>query len=177
MWMNQQGKEVSMPAFNYKVQFAPYIKDRSKFHTIRALRTNPAKTGDTLYHYTGMRNSRGEKAVRIIAPTPCTVACTLFFEQEDITLIDSVFTKEYVNAQHINDLISDIKIGAYRCRALSDTEKILMAWHDGFRTKEPAGIKNFEMMQQFFFRTHTPPFFINLFSWHPQPQFISYLNV
>jgi len=43
-----------MPALNFHKQFAPAVEDGSKRQTIRALRKHPIRSGDHLYHYTGM---------------------------------------------------------------------------------------------------------------------------
>ena len=47
-----------MPAFSFKKQFVEPIQNGTKHHTIRAERKDgrvPAKAGDTLYLYCGMR--------------------------------------------------------------------------------------------------------------------------
>ena len=55
-----------MPALNFKQQFAEAVKDGYKRQTIRALRKNPIKEGDTLYLYTGMRTKNCEKLNEVI---------------------------------------------------------------------------------------------------------------
>ena len=44
-----------MPALNFKKQFAPKVESGEKRQTIRVIRKNPFKVGDSLYLYTGMR--------------------------------------------------------------------------------------------------------------------------
>ncbi len=44
-----------MGLYNFKARFVPFVLDGSKTHTIRAKRRYPAKPGDTLYLYTGLR--------------------------------------------------------------------------------------------------------------------------
>lgn len=60
-----------MPALSYQKQFVPLVESGAKPHTIRAERKDgrvPAKIGDTLYQYTGMRT----KACRKICEDICT---------------------------------------------------------------------------------------------------------
>jgi len=72
-----------MPALNFKPQFAPMVRagiDTAfakanpgiypKRQTIRAMRKNPIKEGDTLYLYTGMRT----KNCRKLGETVCKSA-------------------------------------------------------------------------------------------------------
>lgn len=65
-----------MPAFNFKEQFADDVADGSKRRTIRRgrlkpkqkVRVAPAKPGDILKLYTGMRH----KSCRLLATARCT---------------------------------------------------------------------------------------------------------
>lgn len=46
-----------MPALNFKKQFADVVETGEKRCTIRAIRKRQFRTGDTLYHFTGMRSA------------------------------------------------------------------------------------------------------------------------
>ncbi|MCK5610976.1 ASCH domain-containing protein [Candidatus Pacearchaeota archaeon] len=50
-----------MPALNFKKEFAPLVESGKKKQTIRQVRKNPIKAGDTLYLYTGMRTKQCRK--------------------------------------------------------------------------------------------------------------------
>ena len=55
-----------MPAINFQKQFAEVVENGSKRQTIRAIRKNPIKKGDTLYLYTGMRTKSCKKLWTVI---------------------------------------------------------------------------------------------------------------
>jgi hypothetical protein len=59
-----------MPALSYHTQFATAVEVGQKLQTIRALRKVPIKSGDILYHYTGMRT----KACRRLGVSTCRSA-------------------------------------------------------------------------------------------------------
>lgn len=44
-----------MGLYNFKPQFAPWILDGSKKHTIRPVRRNPDRPGNKVHLYTGLR--------------------------------------------------------------------------------------------------------------------------
>lgn len=50
-----------MPAYNFKRQFAPLVKNGTKRTTIRVPRQRPTQVGETLHLYTGMRTKQCEK--------------------------------------------------------------------------------------------------------------------
>jgi hypothetical protein len=70
--------------YNFQERFVPFIESGEKTHTIRAGRKYPAKVGDTLHLYTGLRR-RGpiiqklasgdvvrQKMARLLMRAPCT---------------------------------------------------------------------------------------------------------
>lgn len=63
-----------MPALNYSEQFAGKVESGEKRQTIRKIRKNPIKKGDTLFQYTGMRT----KKCRKLREDVCTHAIPLF---------------------------------------------------------------------------------------------------
>lgn len=46
-----------MPAINFKKEFVPLVESGEKTQTIRQVRKNPIKKGDTLYLYSGLRTN------------------------------------------------------------------------------------------------------------------------
>ena len=55
-----------MPAYNFKVEFAPLIEGGRKRQTIRKRRRRPTKVGDILYLYTGMRTKNCRSLGRVV---------------------------------------------------------------------------------------------------------------
>ena len=56
-----------MGLYNFKKQFAPFILEGSKTHTIRAMRAHPEKPGNMLHLYTGLR----QKGATLLFRAPC----------------------------------------------------------------------------------------------------------
>lgn len=56
-----------MGIYNFQERFVPFIVSGEKTHTIRAVRANPDKPGNTLHLYTGLRH----KGARLLARVPC----------------------------------------------------------------------------------------------------------
>jgi len=53
--------------YNFQQRFVPKILSGEKTHTIRAIRANPDKPGNTLHLYTGLRH----KGARLLMRVPC----------------------------------------------------------------------------------------------------------
>lgn len=64
-----------MPAYNFKPQFARYIMDGDKTHTIRQPRKRPTVKGDALYLYTGMRTKNARRI--LVAKCKCVLPVTI----------------------------------------------------------------------------------------------------
>jgi hypothetical protein len=64
-----------MPAYNFKRQFAPRVKDGTKRTTIRRTRKRPTRPGDTLYHYVDQRLPTCEKLLTAVCTSvqPITI--------------------------------------------------------------------------------------------------------
>jgi hypothetical protein len=73
-----------MGLYNFQERFVPFIESGEKTHTIRAKRKHPAKVGEILHLYTGLRR-RGpiiqklasgdvvrQKMARLLMRVPCT---------------------------------------------------------------------------------------------------------
>jgi hypothetical protein len=52
--------------YNFQKQFIPFIMSGNKTHTIRAERKYPAKPGETLYLYIGLRTKKAKKIAEVI---------------------------------------------------------------------------------------------------------------
>lgn len=63
-----------MGLYNFQQRFVPFIRARTKKHTIRAIRANPDKPGNTLHLYAGLRT----KKARLIARVICTAIDTIW---------------------------------------------------------------------------------------------------
>lgn len=57
-----------MGLYNFQKRFVPFIESGEKTHTIRAKRKHPAKAGEMLHLYTGLR----QKGARLLMRVPCT---------------------------------------------------------------------------------------------------------
>jgi uncharacterized protein YqfB (UPF0267 family) len=56
-----------MGLYNFQKRFAPFILSGEKTHTIRSVRANPDKPGNTLHLYTGLR----QKGAQLLMRVPC----------------------------------------------------------------------------------------------------------
>ena len=56
-----------MGLYGFQKRFVPFILSGEKTHTIRAIRANPDKPGNTLHLYTGLRR----KGARLLMRVPC----------------------------------------------------------------------------------------------------------
>jgi hypothetical protein len=56
-----------MGLYNFQSRFVPKILSGEKKHTIRSIRVNPDKPGNTLHLYTGLR----QKGARLLMRVPC----------------------------------------------------------------------------------------------------------
>lgn len=125
-----------MPAYSFQERFIPSIQDGSKDHTIRALRkgrSRHALPGDKLYLYYGMRT----KWCRKIGEAICRAVRRVWISEEGIALEGTELPY------------------------MSDEERELFAWKDGFRPEgstadNPAGA--FALMLRFWKLTHQLPF-------------------
>ena len=54
-----------MGLYNFQPRFVPFILDGRKTHTIRAVRANPDKPGNTLHLYSGLRTKRAKLLARV----------------------------------------------------------------------------------------------------------------
>lgn len=71
-----------MPALNFKEQFTEAVESGLKKQTIRTVRKNPIKVGDTLYLYTGMRTKKCRQLKTVI----CKKVKRFFLSYGDINV-------------------------------------------------------------------------------------------
>ena len=157
-----------MALLGYKKQFAPFVKDGSKTHTIRKRRKHPPKPGSMLYHYEGLRT------------VSCTKLCETPFKKLQTICINSkgvvyTFSRRLTDEEvkvlsdpYFGALVFDFIINGESTHYLSPVEKDQLAWRDGFRPDgtsldAPAGA--FKMMFKFFKQTHGLPFVGDFIHW------------
>jgi len=103
-----------MPAFNFKKQFVPFIRAKTKRHTIRADQKDGkprAKVGDVLHHYCGMRT---KSCFRIVPPVICTKVEPITITENPLPMATPRF---------------EVTVGGY---VLDKSEKERLAQADGF---------------------------------------------
>ena len=153
-----------MPAFSFKGQFVPYVEDGSKPHTIRNRRKHPAKVGDKLFLYFGLRTKWSRKLrEEVCSATHSLVICdtlgVIFYKR---ALTDDELQEAVKNP--VNSLLPVDRI-------LISTDADLFAWKDGFRPKDATQkhpIGSFRMMLLFWKQTHILPWGGDIIYWSPK---------
>lgn len=102
-----------MGLYNFQKRFVPKILSGEKQHTIRAIRANPDKPGNTLHLYTGLR----QKGARLLMRVPCV-------KVEEIEIRAGIFFDE----NHASVTIDGVK--------LDREEREALARRDGFSNFE-----------------------------------------
>lgn len=67
-----------MGLYNFQPRFVPKIRSGEKTHTIRAIRINPDKPGNTLHLYIGLRT----RSVELLMRVPCTKVETISIDED-----------------------------------------------------------------------------------------------
>lgn len=129
-----------MPAYSFKERFVPMVLDGSKPHTIRNRRKHPARVGDPVYLFYGMRT----KFCRRLRAATCLKTCSIFihpvgsvflfngllaapnFTSNGLERMEAIWKIEIMN-------FIDVDGNPIGCRKLSAFEKERLAWLDGFR--------------------------------------------
>lgn len=153
-----------MPSYTFKPRFIPFLKDFTKRGTIRKIRNHPPRVGQMVSHFAGPRF----KPQRVIEKQPCTAVDTLIFlESGEIYRIEAHALNQ-PDADHMLDYIQQLQpvdlvtINGITAKKLSDREKNLLAWQDGFRTENTTGgdvIEGcFDLMLRWWKQTHSLPF-------------------
>lgn len=99
----------------FKRQFAPFVEDGSKTHTIRGARKIIPKAGDDCHCYVDPR----QKTMRLLGRWPCVKVDEIYINSRILS----------PTATHI-----DIRINGV---PLHWDEKSQLAWRDGFRDRGP----------------------------------------
>lgn len=102
-----------MGLYNFQKRFVPFILDGRKTHTIRGVRANPDKPGNTLHLYTGLRQKGATLLMRVLC-----------VRVEEIEIRDGIFGDENHAAVSID--------GA----SLDRSEREALAVRDGFESFE-----------------------------------------
>lgn len=151
-----------MPAYNFMKQFVPMVENGSKPHTMRSIRKNPAKPGDTLSLYTDQRTKR---ARLIIPPAPCLLVRTIFiFEDTDVVLLDDILDRADADLYMSN---KDELLSRPDANQLLVIQKNNLAFNDGFRIKEdPKRLYGcWDLMLEWVRKTHGLPYNGHLIYW------------
>ena len=111
----------------FKPQFAPYVLDGTKTHTIRATRKNPPRVGEICHCYTGLRT----KQCKLLGRWPCV-------KVERIAI-------QFGHAG-IRITIDD--------QTLDNMEAELFAIRDGFRPSNKAPFAALFAMRDFWVKAH-----------------------
>lgn len=151
-----------MPAYSFKLRFAPMVKDRTKRQTIRTFRKHPVKPGQKAHLYTGMRT----KNCQALLDSPqdiLDVKCIIITEDHRVILLNINWLSED-DIYRLNDSIYPEGVTP---QVLSKAEKDVFAWNDGFRHQDrPLSTDGcFDIMVRWFSMTHSMPFIGNVIYW------------
>lgn len=149
-----------MPAYSFQPRFVPYVKEGSKPHTIRDRRRYPAKVGDPVYLYTGMRTKWCQKIGEDTCKRTFSIAIYLY----GIVFYDRLLDKVELEAAKKNPF--DELLPVDRLLPIEECERL--AWLDGFRpdfaTKEnPSGA--FADMIRYWQQTRALPWAGDIIYW------------
>lgn len=157
-----------MGLYNFQERFVPFIQDGSKCHTIRSIRKNFTKVGDTMHLYHGLRQLK--PAMKLLDPSPvCTAKRTIvIFPANRIVLMTDI-----LNTQDAISLVEAGFLFEYG-RTLEDKECKELFYNDGFRAGEVFSITTafFSCLESM----HPLPFIGHLDVWHPNPSQLTYLK-
>jgi len=133
----------------------------------------PARVGQLISHFTGPRF----KPVRIIDKQPCTYVDSIFILEDGSVWIANNYTISQHEASIVlNFLIKEPAVQILKSEAcyvndiklnkLNETEKDLLAWHDGFRhTDKQFANGCFSIMFTWWKQTHQLPFAAHIIKW------------
>jgi hypothetical protein len=137
----------------FKRQFAPYVEDHSKTHTIRAMRKIAPRVGEICHCYVDPR----QKTMRLLGRWPCV--------RVEEVVIEGIWYR-----------CGEVFCGSISVAGnlLDENERDLLAWRDGFRhpplnEKEGLGYGGcFELMMEFW--RGRLPFVGQIIHWNPEVQ-------
>ena len=162
-----------MPAYSFNTRFVPMVVDGTKRQTIRARRKNPAKVGDTLYLYSGLRTKYCKK----LREDKCTATTTIIITKFNILLLDRRLTNDECDILRNYDISGKIEYKStfykiwpkgFFIQNLDTYPRNQLAWNDGFRPDESSFINPngcYELMKRYFAQTHELPFIGDIIYW------------
>jgi hypothetical protein len=127
-----------MPAYSFKERFVPMVVDGSKPHTVRSRRKYPAKVGDPVSLFFGMRT----KWCKRLRDETCLRTCSIFINDEAFYMFSGLLSNEYSAAQFgalytisglSNKEYEGLNGDKVTCKSLLLNECNRFAWLDGFR--------------------------------------------
>lgn len=137
-----------MPLLGFKRQFAAFVEEGSKEHTIRASRSIPIRVGDVLHCYVNPR----QKAMRLLGRWKCTAVSEI---------------RIWCDSSLPSSPLAYPTPGPFNYRVEIDgadldfQERDLLAWRDGFRFGSPdsgevsqSPKECFRLMIDFWMKTH-----------------------
>lgn len=157
-----------MPAYSFKERFIPMILNGTKSQTIRTRRRHPAKVGDTLYLYFGLRT----KYVRKLREETCIKTHSIAIDDTGaipyIIVYDTLLDKQELEIASRWPTHPDIWLDRPEATKLTGAAADLFAWKDGFRPEgsteqKPEGA--FLLMLRFWKQTHQLPWAGDIIYW------------
>lgn len=153
-----------MPSYSFKERFVPMVKDGSKRQTVRALRKNNPVPGQLAHLFYGLRTSNCKKlllpqfilqvkTVFITSPVDMVTPGNIFLFPE---MLSNYAIQTFID-KGIDELLKK-NCAEYK---LTDPERELFAWKDGFRhdgstEKNPKG--SYELMYRWWMQNNELPF-------------------
>ncbi len=151
-----------MPQYNFQPRFVSFVKEGSKTHTVRDRRKYPAKIGDPVYLFTGLRTKWSTRLV----DTKCSNTHSLAIYNYGIVFYSRLLDKielQVARESPFNELLPVKEI-----LSIQECEKF--AWRDGFRpegTTEETPEGAFELMLGFWNQKHATPWAGDIIYWLP----------
>jgi hypothetical protein len=162
-----------MPAYSFKERFVPMVLDGSKPHTVRSRRKYPAKVGDPVSLFYGMRT----KWCRRLRDEKCLKTCSIFINDEAFYMFSGLLSSEYSAAQFdALYTVDDLSYKEYEglngemvtCWYMNRDERNRFAWLDGFRPTDstlerPMGA--WKLMYHYWMNNGDVPFLGDVIYW------------
>lgn len=116
-----------MPAYSYNEQFVPMILDGSKTQTVRGRRKFPARIGDKLFHFHGLRTQHSQR----LRENVCILTHSIVLSVElGIILYDRSVDSCYFDMLRKDPITAQ---APFNKKMLSSDDRAKFAWMDGFR--------------------------------------------
>lgn len=161
-----------MPAYSFKPRFVPFVKDGTKTQTVRRIRKYPPRKGQPTTLLTGSRfkpqRIREEKPLVENVDTIVIGSTGKMFLLKNIAITQEqeITIRAIIELSEV--MPNEFKIHPpYNFYELSNEEKDLFAWMDGFRTDYRSNDTTgcFDLMFRWFQSIHTLPFVGHVTYW------------